>query len=150
MSAGARRHALAEHDGDGPGPPAAEVRRGTLAQARQVQAERREAKRTKKNEVVPDVLVKRAAICVPGAAKLMNVNVPTLKKTPLDCLVRLAVSARVRGSGTAVDRTRRLQQRAAALTGSAMLEQQKRGWEEWLSRPGDVDLVPAEKSFFEV
>ena len=34
------------------------------------------------------------------------------------------------------------------MAGSAMLEQQKRGWEMWLSRPDDVDLVPAEKSIF--
>ena len=51
---------------------------------------------------------------------------------PMEAMVKLAMSAKVKGSGNEIDRVRKLQHQACAFIGSAALLLQKQGLDHWL------------------
>lgn len=81
---------------------------------------------------------KLAALCIPGCAPLLG-ELDTkgsrdkgAKELPISAMSRLAVSPKVRGSGSAVEKVRRLQNLSCALVATSALRLQRLGLDRWL------------------
>ena len=96
------------------------------------------AKRAALAEVVRPVDFSIAALVIPGCAELAGISMrKSGHQVPMEAMVRLAVSSKVRGSGSSIDRVRRLQTAAFGLVGSSALRLQKEGLSCWLDRSRD-------------
>lgn len=108
----------------------------TLAKARAQSPANRKA-RKEASKAVSDEGARLAALCIPGVASLVQLGGKTEDQRRLDKLIvkarcRLAVSPRIRGSGPAVEKVRKLQATSCTLLSSATLTNQRRGLEAWL------------------
>ena len=84
-----------------------------------------------KADVKPEDL-QLLALAIPGAAEILNVRPKSLGVQPIESLMILALSPRVRGSGRSIDRVRGTQSLAVALVARAALARQAEGLLQWL------------------
>ena len=84
-----------------------------------------------------------AVLTIPGCSSILQRQPAPLQLAPMHALMRLALSPRVRGSGSSVDRVRLYQNVATALLARAALDRQSDGYDLWTSperthREGDM------------
>jgi hypothetical protein len=73
-----------------------------------------------------------AALCIPGASSALGIKPSRGHAIPMLAMCRLAVSPKVTGSGSSVDRIRKLQHSAYALVAHSTLALQKQGHCAWV------------------
>lgn len=136
----------AEDDTEG---GASKRRRGAsdavLQKARAASSASRQAKMLE-NTRPDEAGAKLAALCIPGVSDLLNPDSDTRRKPKkghldIDAMSRLAVSPRIRGSGPAVEKVRRLQNLSCALLGKAAMHLQTAGLRGWLQSPPKPDTL---------
>lgn len=121
------------------------LRQETAAKARSAKKRKAEEKELCEARAA-QARIKMAALCVPGASGVLQTRSPNSTEH-LESLMRLAVSARARGTGPGVDRVRRLQHRGAALLGSMALERQRHGLDLWVAARSREPLVFTVRGF---
>lgn len=84
--------------------------------------------------------INRCVALLPGAASVLGVKRLKFSETPMESIMQLSVSPRVRGSGAAVEQARSLQNLSVAIVGKTALERQKQGLVYWLGRRAQRDL----------
>ena len=90
---------------------------------------------------VDPLALQKCVLLIPGAAEVLGVKRPKRGQAPMEAVVQLAMSPRIRGSGPAVECTRSLQNLAVALVGHTALKRQRHGLEQWLSRQAQNPAV---------
>lgn len=114
---------------------------GALAKARAAKAKKKQEAEKTSQRLDPDAVVV-ASLCIPGCTGLLgevaeNALAPYRKRDgplPLLAMCKLAVSAKVRGSGAVIDKVRRLQHLSSAMLGASALHLQEQGLQAWLRR----------------
>ena len=92
------------------------------------------ARRSAGGPRISDTSLATVVHTLPGARHMLGMKrCPT--STPCVALVRLVLSAKIRGSGSAIERARTLQRRGAAMLGSSALVLQQEGLARWLRQP---------------
>ena len=148
--AGAWRLALVDvqppaADADAAGAAAAPlaVRADQAAHARAARAAQAAERKKRKAPAPTEAQLQVCVALLPGAAQLLGVKLDRAA-VPHEAIVQLAMAARLKGSGPAVEQSRSLQNQAVALVGHTALKKQTKGLQEWLSRmaalepPGDI------------
>lgn len=100
-----------------------------LAEARQARLDKLAEKR---QQVVDPTERAVMALTIPGCSALAQKHETSIVDVRLEAAMRLACSLKVRGSGTAIEKVRKLQNTAVALIGSIALEKQRLGWRLWV------------------
>lgn len=117
-----------------------------LARARAKSAANRKERKQAAETRIDHEGAQVAALCIPGVASLLQAPgtsslQPKQGRLHLPAMTKLAVSPKVKGSGAAIERVRRLQNVSCALLSAAALKLQRAGLERWLVAPPKAEVV---------